>query len=87
VEVAVDVRREDDELVAADATDGVHRSENCGEAFGDPSQDVVAGVMPAGVVDLFESIEVDKQDRGPSARARFGKPVRVSWVACSVSAA
>ena len=71
VQVAVDVGREDDELVAADAGDGVHRPERrATSCCGDPSQHDVSRGVPLRVVDLLEPVEVDEEDGGaPAASA------------------
>ena len=54
---------EDDELVAADARDGVARAHDGLEPARDALQDLIAGVVPADVVDLLESVEVDGHQR------------------------
>ena len=64
VQVAVDVGREHDELVAADAGDGVHRSQDGDQLVGDPSQHGVARGVALRVVDLLEPVEVDEEHGG-----------------------
>jgi len=73
-QVAGDLGREDDELVAADAGDRVHRSEDPDQLLGDPSQHGVSRGMALGVVDLLEPVEVDGEDSGePTGALRAGQ--------------
>ena len=74
VQVALDVGSEDDELVAADAGDGVHRSQDRRQLRGNPAQHGVSRGMPPGVVDLLEPVEVDEEDGGaPTGALRVRK--------------
>ena len=59
----VDAGADDDELVAADARDGVRRAHRGGQPGGEGEQDGVAGGMAEGVVDQLEAVEVQRQDR------------------------
>jgi hypothetical protein len=56
-------RVEDDrELVAAEAGQRVLRAQHGLQAGPDLAQDLVAGVMAEGVVELLEAVEVDEQE-------------------------
>jgi hypothetical protein len=68
VEITVDVRREDHELVSADARNGVSRSQSRHQLSGHLAQYGVARRVPLGVVDVLEPVEVDEQDGGATAR-------------------
>ncbi len=60
--VDVDVEEEHGELVAAEAGEYVvDADEAAGDALGDVTQQVVAGVVPQAVVDLLEPVEVEQQ--------------------------
>ena len=70
----------DDELVPAEAGDGVAGTRSGGEAGGDGTQQRVAGVVPERVVDDLEPVDVDEQHRQRSRRpvaplGRLGQPV------------
>ena len=54
---------EDHELVAADAGDRVGGSKALGEPLCDPAEHQVADVMPPGIIDPLEAVEVDEEDR------------------------
>ena len=74
VQVALDVGCEDDELVAADAGDGVHRAQDRVQLGGDPAQHRVSCGVPAGVVDLLEPVEVDEEHgSAPTRTLRVGE--------------
>jgi hypothetical protein len=60
---AVDVVAEDDEFVAAEPGDDVADARGVGEASGDGVQHPVAGFVSGGVVDGFEVVEVDEEQR------------------------
>jgi hypothetical protein len=62
VRVRLVVRRlhEDHELVAAEARDGIVRAHDAAKARRDLAQDLVADVVPEGVVDVLEVVEVDE---------------------------
>ena len=51
-----------DELVAADAGDDVGRPSCVGDAMSDLHEQRVADIMPDGVVDFFEAVDVHEQD-------------------------
>ena len=53
----------DDELVAAQAGDGVLPTDGRGEPLADFDEELVAGVVPEAVVHDLEAVEVDEQDR------------------------
>ena len=59
-----------DELVAADARDGIDGPHRAAHACRGGSQHGVSGRVPMGVVDLLEAIEVDEQQRAAAAAAR-----------------
>ena len=58
------------ELVAAQAGDDVALAQARAEALGDLLQQHVAGLVPEGVVDVLEAVEVDEQRRELLAVAR-----------------
>ena len=84
-----------DELVPAEAPDGVVVANRALEAFPDDLQQLVAGRVSEVVVDVLEAVDVDEQGARVGARdraarasscsarsstsARFGSPVRESW--------
>jgi len=51
---------ERDELIASQAGDGIGPAGDAGEPAADLGQDQVAGVMPEGVIDLLEVVQVDE---------------------------
>lgn len=53
---------QDDELIAAEAGDGVLVAQDAAQAAGNITQDGVAGPVAELVVDRFEVVEVDEQD-------------------------
>ncbi len=61
---ALDTFGDDQELVAAEASDDVAGSGVGGQTGSDLVQDAIAAVMAAQVVGLFEVVEVDVQQRG-----------------------
>ena len=65
----VGVRHQDAELLAAVAADQVARADGRLQRAGDEGERAVAGVVPLGVVDELEVIEVDHQDRDRMAVA------------------
>ena len=60
---ALDFLGQDDELVAAQASDRVAVAHQLGEAFGDGDEQPVAGVMTEVVIDGLELVEVDEEHR------------------------
>ena len=66
---AVDVGADDDELVAAEARDGVGRAQRGGEPRRQREQHLVAGGMPERVVDQLEAVDVEHEDRDVDALA------------------
>jgi hypothetical protein len=56
-------RQHDGELVAAEARQRVVGAQQLGEPRPDLLQDLVAGVMAQGVVELLEAVEADQQKR------------------------
>ncbi len=90
-------RREDYEFVAADATDDVALANGLVEPLRDPLQQHVAGIVAEGIVDGFEAVDVDEEERGRrvfvgtehpfetlaerSAIRKFGEDVVVSQAA------
>ena len=91
---------DDDELVAAQAAEGVGLADHALEPFGHRAEQFVAGAVPERVVDRLEVVEVDEQRRHrlllwrarvsvcsirSRIRVRFGSPVRASWVARKTS--
>ena len=59
---ASEVGGEEDELVSAEACEGVGGVEGVAEVVGDLAEDLVSGVMAEGVVDFFESVEVEHEE-------------------------
>ncbi len=59
----VELLAEDDELVSRQAGDGVGRSKGSSDAFGRSNKEIVAHLVPVGIIHRFEMIEVDEQDR------------------------
>jgi hypothetical protein len=59
--------RQDDELVATEPADGVALADRRGQPGGHLAEQVVAGVVAQGVVDLLEPVDVEEQrgDRRP----------------------
>ena len=53
---------EEDELVSADAGEGVGGVEGLAEVVGDLAEDLVAGVVAEGVVDFLEAVEVEQEE-------------------------
>ena len=75
--VGVDDRVEDDpELVAAEARDGVARSERADQPLTDGDQQAVADGVPDALVDDLEPVQVEEHDRdrrgGPGVGRRQG---------------
>ena len=62
---AIDVggRQQHRELVAAQTRDGVRRAQGVAQPRRHFLQHQIAGVMPEGVVDLLEAVEIDQQHR------------------------
>nr|BFE72914.1 hypothetical protein GCM10020092_062150 [Actinoplanes digitatis] len=58
------------ELVAAEAGHGVAPAQRLREPGSDQPQQLVAGVVAQGVVDLLEAVQVDEHDRALGARDR-----------------
>ena len=67
--VAVEVRQQDQELVAALAREQVGRAHDAAQAHRDPPQQLVAGRVAEAVVDGLEVVEVDVQQRDRMAAA------------------
>ena len=62
---------QDDELVAAEAPDGVALAQDADEPVRHGLQDLVAGVVAQGVVDVLEVVEVHEQSgHGPVLASR-----------------
>jgi hypothetical protein len=92
VGLAADVLADDQELVAAETSEGVGRSEHSGQTLGHGHQQLVARAVAEGVVHQLEPLQINEEDpnwRRPTAgpgerqtevveRARFGRPVRGS---------
>ncbi len=68
--VAPERLEQHDELVAAQAPDGVRAAGHAQQAGADLAQQVVAGGMPEAVVDALEAVDVDVQGR----HRRLGPP-------------
>ena len=90
--VGVAVAGEDEELVAAEAADGVAGPHLLDQPARDLPQQRVAELVAEGVVDGLEAVEVEHQEGGallvggvegradqPSSAARLGSPVSSSW--------
>src|SRR5205823_14633380 len=65
----VGVLKQDAEFVTADAGDDIALADAALQQPSDLDQSVVTGAMAEGVVDRFQSIEVDEQHRGPGVVA------------------
>ena len=63
---------EDDELVAAEPRDEIRFPQALAEPIRGRDEDLIADPMPMTVVDLFEVIDVQGQDRS-------GRAVRLQW--------
>ena len=61
---------QDHELVTTDPGKCVARAHDGGQAFGDFGERCVADLMPEGVVDGLEAVEIDEQHAG--CLSRFG---------------
>ena len=68
--VAVGVAQQDGELVAAEAGDHVGLADAVVQRAADGADDLVAGLVAAGVVDVLEAVEVEQEDRALAAVAR-----------------
>ena len=62
--VAGQVGGDDDELVAAEAGEGVGDADGAAEIVGDVSKELVADVVAVGVVNEFEAVEIDHEEGG-----------------------
>ncbi len=60
--VGWEIGGEDDELVAAEAGEGIGCADCLAEVGCDAAEEVVAGEMSVGVVDFFEAVEVDHDE-------------------------
>jgi hypothetical protein len=67
--ILVQAFEQDDEFVAAKACNGVAFAHAGREAGGDLDQELVAHVVAQGVVEVFEVVQVDEQQRAVLARA------------------
>ena len=79
--VLAQVLEQDDELVSAEAGDGVAVGCAGGEPPGDLDQQLVADVVAAGLVEDLEIVEIDEQERpfspaAPAARQRLLQTVQ-----------
>ncbi len=63
VEVRGEVGGDDDELVSAEAREGVGGADGAAQLTGDLAQDLVADVMPEGVVYVLEAVEIENEER------------------------
>ena len=72
--VDVAVGAEDDELVAAEPADGVAGPGAAGQPLGELPQQVVADLVPEGVVDLLEAVDVEEEHghRRPAGTLELG---------------
>ena len=96
-----DGRQQHGELVAAEPGDHVLGPQRAADPLGDVLEQPVAHLVPEGVVDLLEPVEVEQEQPDPPARRhlararwssassrylRLGSPVSASWLAwCSFS--
>src|SRR5690606_4642801 len=64
---AVELRQQHRELVTAQACQRMFAVECAAQRVGDPSQQAVARLVAAGVVDYLELVEIDVQQRGGRA--------------------
>ena len=72
-----DVLQQHGELVAAQPGDGVARTERPAQPARDGLEELVAGLVPEGVVDRLEAVEVEEQHRAaPTAAAPARAPQR-----------
>ena len=56
-------REHESKLVAAQPGDGVRVAQPAAHAFGDLLQHHVSGLVPVGVVDLLETVQIHDQER------------------------
>ena len=63
VDDVIDPRDEQSELVAAESRHGVSFSNAAADALGYGFEQAIAGGVAEGVVDVFEAIEVEEEDR------------------------
>ena len=59
--VAVELGSDEDELVAAEAGEGIGAADELAEAGGDAAEDLIAGLMAESVVDVFKAVEVEDE--------------------------
>ena len=64
---ALHLLQHDDELVAPHAHHGVLGAHGRADALGDSLQELVAGLVPARIVDVLEAIEIEEQHREDAA--------------------
>ncbi len=68
--VLVGVAQQHGELVAAEAGDDVRLADRVVQRTADRADDLVAGLVAAGVVDVLEAVEVEQVERALAAVAR-----------------
>jgi hypothetical protein len=61
---------DDGELVAGDSPDAAHWGENPTETLGNGYKHVIASLVPEGVVDVLEAVNIDEQHRRSIPRLR-----------------
>ena len=71
------VGAEHQELVTADAHDGVPGPYGCPKSVGHLHEELIADVVPVGVVDVLEAIEIDEQHAGVAEGV--WRPFTESW--------
>src|SRR6059058_3490139 len=62
--VAGEAGGNDDELIAAEASQGVGNADGATQVVGDVPQQLVSDVVAVGVVDEFEAVEIDHEEGG-----------------------
>ena len=59
--------QDDDELITAQAGDEISFAGHCAESGSDFAQQLVTNLMPQGIVDGLEAVQVDEHDADPPA--------------------
>ena len=60
-----------DELIAAEAADRIMMPDRMGERLGETPQDIIAVLMPEGIIGLLEVVEIDDEQGVAAAFIRY----------------